>query len=380
LSLALLLCAAAGQATPLYSKDDFKIDFSGYIQEQWLDSGDFLGASFDLFQTRLRPVFDFNFGKGFSAEVSQTLLFSSGNALDNPLYKLSQDAAPPTYFRWDKRLVNDNEAWLDWSVYRAWAAYENDKMKVTLGRQRIAFGSALFYSPLDVFNPVSPLSLEPGERVGVDGVDCEIELGPSSYFSLAYGIGNVIDQSRFAAYYKTTVKTTDLHFLAARIFADWIAGAAFASNVKQGKLYGEASYTWPEQGKNYFRGTIGYQYNFSNGLLLTTEYYHNDGVIHASALGLADASAIFTQTNALATVDRNFLGVSAGFDLTELIRFNSALLLDLDAGSFYIGPSFSFSAPHSIALEAGAQLFSGNGKGDFGLLPDFDWARIRWDF
>jgi len=372
------LGAAAIFARPVYSHDDFKIDFSGYVQEQALDSLDFFGASFDLAQTRFRPVMDLNFGKGFSAEFSQTLLLSSGSALDNQLYVLAQEPGPPTYFHWDQRLVKGDDAWLDWSVYRAWAAYENDRLKVTLGRQRLAFGSALFYSPMDIFNPVSPLSLEPEERVGIDGASLELELGPSSYLDFAYGLGQVVDESRFAAYCKTTVQTFDLHFLAARIFRDWVLGFAFSGNVKDGNLYGEATYTILENDRNFVRTTLGYQYSFANSLFITGEYYHNDGVISKTAMN--DSSIIFSQSNALATLDRNFLGASVGFDLDPLLRFNSALIWDRDAGSFFIGPSFSYSAPHSITIQAGTQLFGGTQKGDFGLMPNFHWGRIRWDF
>jgi len=267
---------------------------------------------------------------------------------------------------------------LDWSIYRAWLAYETKKFKAVVGRQRIAYGSAMFYSPLDIFNPISPLSLEPEERVGVDGASMEVELGPSSYTSLAYGIGNSWDETRLAAYYKTTVKSFDLHFLAARIFEEYILGAAFSGYVKEGSLYGELSYTIPDHGLNYVRGTIGYEYNLKNGILLIAEYYHNDGVISLSDLNSAEL--MFSTQRGLATIDHNFLCLSAGFDLNPLLRFNSAIIYDMDAGAFYIGPSFSYSAPHSITVAAGTQLFGGNQRGDFGMLPPFLWGRVRWDF
>jgi len=377
LALALLLAPAA-LAAPLYSKDEFKVDFSGYLMEQALDSRDFFGSNFTLAQTWLRPVLGFNFPKGVSAELSQTLILNSGSALDNPLYLLSQENPVPAYFKWDKRLADEDEFWLDWNIYRAWAQYEDERMVFTLGRQRIAFGSAFFYSPMDIFNPVSPLSLLPEERLGVDGANLELELGPSSRINLAYGIGDVIDESRFATYLKTTVGQADLHFLAARIYQDWTAGFGFAANLKDGSLYGEATYTWPETGHDYFRGTIGYQYSFPESVLLTAEYYHNEGVL--SLAGLGQAAALFSQPDPLKTLDRNFLALSTSAELDPLLRLITALIYDLDAGSFYIGPSFAYSAPHSITFQAGAQLFGGSQKGDFGLIPNFHWAQLRWDF
>jgi hypothetical protein len=370
--------ASRGNGKPVYTKDDFKIDFSGYVQEQALDAPMFYGSSFDLSQARFRPVLDFNFGHGLSAEFSQTLLLSSGSAISNPAYLIARKYPQPTYFKWDYYFVDTTDLNLDWSVYRGWVAYESKKFKAVVGRQRIAYGSAMFYSPLDIFNPISPLSLEPEERVGVDGASMEFELGQSSYASLAYGIGDSWDETRLAAYYKTTVKSFDLHFLAARIFTEYTVGAAFSGYVRDGSLYGEFSYTIPDHGLNYVRGTIGYEYNFKNGILMIAEYYHNDGVLSLSDMN--NAELMFSTQRGLATIDHNFLCLSAGFDLNPLLRFNSAIIYDMDAGSFYIGPSFSYSAPRSITIAAGAQLFGGNPGGDFGLLPPFLWGRVRWDF
>ena len=206
----------------------------------------------------------------------------------------------------------------------------------------------------------------------------QYNFGPTSYLTAAYGIADTINQSSFACYYKTTVKAFDLHFLAAHISQEWVGGFAFAGNVQEGNLYGELSYTWPEHADSFFRGTIGYQYNFKNGMLVIAEYYHNEGVL--SAASSANTGTLLFSSQGLVTIDRNFLGLSTGFNLTPIIRYTGAILYDLDAGSFYLGPSFSYSAPHSITFAAGAQLFGGNRKGDFGSLPAFDWARLRWDF
>jgi len=54
------MVAPRGYGKPVYSKDDFKIDFSGYLQEQILDAPYFYGSSFDLSQARFRPVLDLN--------------------------------------------------------------------------------------------------------------------------------------------------------------------------------------------------------------------------------------------------------------------------------------------------------------------------------
>ncbi len=378
------LLSSSLQALPIYAQGDFKADFSGYLQEQELYTPDFFGFELDLSSTRFRPVLDFQFGRGVSAEFSQTLQASAGGALDNPVYVLAGKAQPYTFFKWDKRLSEEDDFWLDYSVYRAWLAYEDEKIKVVVGRQRIAFGSANFYSPMDLFNPVSPLSLEPQERVGVDGASFEYDYNPTTFLTLALGLADQSDRRRMAAYFKTTVKSYDLHFLIAQIFTDYVLGFGFSGYLQGGGLYGEVTYTMPQemtfepdQG-NYFRTTLGYQYSFKNAMILTAEYYHNDGVI--SGLALQNPALLFSSESGLTTVDRNFLAASLSAQVTPILTSNAAIVYDLDAGSYFLGPSLTFSAPHSVTLAAGAQIFDGSKHGDFGLMPSFLWGRVKWDF
>ncbi len=378
LLLAGILFSPSSFSLPIVSKDDFQLEFSGYLQELAFHTDEFMGKDFSLSQSRARLVLDFNLPLGFSARISQSLQYDSGSALTNPFYQISKELAPETYFKWEKEIIDEHTQKLSWSIYRAWVNYENDWVHIRVGRQRVALGSAYFYSPLDLFNPQSPLSLEPDERIGVDGASIELYLGKSTYFTLAYGIGDVIDESRFAGAFKTTIKSYDLSLICARIFEDWTYGLAFSGYIKSASFYGEIAYFVPEQEDEFFRSTLGLQYGFANNVILTAEYYHNEGVISEQELLMSGGAVIFQDP--LRTLDRNFLGINIGAELTPLVQVNFAIIYDLDSDSFYNGLSFSYLAPYSLTISAGAQLFDGKEQGDFGTLPNFLWAKIRWDF
>ncbi len=374
----IFLFAFKGYCLPVISQDNFRLDFSGYLQEQGLHSPDFWGSEFSLNQARARLVLDFSFWDRLRMNLSQSLELSSGSALKNPFYQLSHSMAPETYFHWEKKLVDEEDYQLDWSIYRAWLGYEDNRIKIRLGRQRIALGSAYFYSPLDIFNPTSPLSLEPEERVGVDGASLEVYLGRNTYLSFAYGIGDVIDESRFAGFFKTTLKSYDLTFMGARLFQDWVFGLAFSGYISSASFYGELSYTLPEETDEFFRGTLGVQYSFPENIFFTAEYYHNEGLLLEEDFYSSSGMAIYQDP--LRTLDRNFLGISVNAELTPLVQFTSGMVYDLDSNCFFIGPGFSYLAPYSLTVQAGVQLFGGQEEGDFGFLPNFFWARLRWDF
>jgi len=365
------------QAGLIYSQDEFKIELSGYLQTQGIHAEEFFQEPFDLGQSRLRLSLDAALPNRVKIELSQNLETSYGGALHNSVYQFAQDLKPATYFQWHKRLIEEEDFWLDWEIYRAYLSFENEKIKFILGRQRIALGNAFFYSPLDIFNPQNPISLEPEERLGVDGASLEFNLAPNRDLIFGYGLGEVIDESRFALYYKFLVNSYDIGVLSARIYQDWVFGASFFGYIKEGGFYGEATYTLPEPGENYFRATIGYQYAFSNSWILILEYYHNDGVLQSTP---EDMELLLLNQDGLITMNRNFLGVSAGAEITPLLRFNSGIIYDIDGSSFFIAPSIIYSAPYSITLQAGMQLFAGDGEGEFSWLPNLLWARIRWDF
>jgi len=367
-----------GQAQEILSPEDFQIELSGYLQELGMHSDDFFGQSLDLSQTRVRLTFDFDFSRGVSGEFSQTLQGESGSAFFNPVFQLSREIETPTYFDWDSEVEDQDDHRLDWSVYRAWLKYENEKLSLTAGRQRIALGTAYFFSPMDIFNPVSPLALESEERVGVDGAGLELALNENTYLTFAYGIGDVIGESKFAADFKTTIQSYDLSLLSARLLEDWVIAAGFSGYLKNGSLYGEAAYTFPEAGDQFLRTIVGYQYSWKNSIILTAEYFYNEGIFTEEML--TNPALLAANQDPLVTIGKNFLCLSIGFDLNPLLRFNAAAIYELDHGSFFVGPGLSYSASNNLTLAAGAQMLNGSDQGDFGIMPGLVWAKVRWDF
>jgi len=64
--------------------------------------------------------------------------------------------------------------------------FENSSL--TLGLQGVPFGVCHLWNPVDKFNPVYALSLEPDERVGIFGVEYKQYLDDLSYLQF---VGNV---------------------------------------------------------------------------------------------------------------------------------------------------------------------------------------------
>ena len=98
----------------------------------------------------------------------------------------SRISVTPQYWRADANYVERGDVYGRHRLYRAAVTLTRGDVDLKLGRQRIAWGTGRFWSPLDILNPVSPLALEREERVGVDAALLEAKLGPLSRASLVY--------------------------------------------------------------------------------------------------------------------------------------------------------------------------------------------------
>ena len=150
-----------------------------------------------------------------------------------------------------------------------------------VGRQRIAWGTAHFWSPTDVFNPISPLQIEADERQGVDAAQLSLRLPQNFRWSLVYA-----PQDGFQPLHRSHADCPDHSQLrccgdGGRFRQDWMAGANFAGQWGGAGLRGELTYTWRGAGSssqaNALRWTFGSDYAINNKWYVLGEYFYNQG-------------------------------------------------------------------------------------------------------
>ncbi len=371
-------------AIELYSTDKLSLHASGYLQDQAQHTEGFFGEPFDRNQARIRPEFNARIGDNLTGFYSHTLEMNIGSCLETLDYQFLKRLPPATYYDWDWTIEDNDRRHVRSSVYRAYMVYEEEQVRIVAGRQRVAWGTALFWNPTDLFNPVSPISLEPMEREGVDGLSAELMLKEFTYLNLVYGIGDKWSESQFAIRLKTTIKSLDVSVMAGKFQENEVVGADFSGYVADGSLYGEGTYTRTKtmssgsEGDDYIRISLGYQYSFSNSAAFAVEYYHNGGILTWEG----DPYAPFPVdmfSDPLATFGRNFLGAMAGYDLTPLVRWDMTFIFDLDKGGIFLGPHVSYLASGAITIEGGMQAFGGEPEGEYALMHDIFWVRLRYD-
>ena len=275
-------------------------------------------------------------------------------------------AAPRTqYWLLDHEIKREDELIWSHSLYRGYASIRYDNIDLSIGRQRISWGKGWFWSPLDMFNPVSPTAIEKSERAGVDGALMTVSAGAVSSFSILY-----IPQRDFldstAARIVFPLASYDVAISAGRHMEREFAGLDFAGYVGDGGFYGELVSIENINGDQKLSYLFSGNYNFESSLYIMVEYFLNGGaIIPGSTLSYSG---------------EEYLGVQISYELTPLTRWDNYLIVNMDDNSHFLSPTLSYSLSDNIDLKAGIQFFAGENTSEYGDKQDMYYGDLSWYF
>jgi hypothetical protein len=319
---------------------------------------------------RLRLDLDLDMARRLQFKLIYDHELILGNELDE-----FQSAGTTTFWDLDKDLRREGDLHWRHIVYRAYARYYTDAGEVILGRQRIAWGVARLWNPMDLFNPISPLQIEGAEKLGVDAARLELHAGALSSLQLVFAPQDRHEESSAALRCRTTVGEYDLAFMVGEFREDEVLGLSVDGYVGNGGLRAEFTYTDDSVDDDFVRAVIGADYTLSNGLYILAEYLYNGGAIEN-----AESSAFQSYPAEIITRYENFAGLGLGYDLTPLIRLDNYVIYDIDQASLFVGPSLSYSVMEDLDWTIGLQLFSGRSHSEFGGLADVYYTQLQWFF
>jgi len=314
----------------------------------------------------------------FSWEVVYDNEVLWGGLVRDPLFQVLSALADPTYA--DLTATIHSTGSLDWqhTLYRGWLQYEQGPLQITVGRQRMAWGSGRIWNPTDRFNPVDPTALEPEQKTGVDaGVAVWRYSGSGAVQAIAAPGREAHGVSRkWVLRWQDTFGEADISLLGGRIGEEDVFGLDITGNVADGGARLELMQAWPSQGKAYLQLSAGYDYTLTSqwlpaGLYMAIEYFYN------GAPGLAPAGA---PVDRLQTLKRSLTGFMAGYDLTPLWRLDMLLLADMSDSSVFFMPQLTWSATDNMDIGLFAQLPAGTQAGEFARFDELLAFRLDWYF
>jgi hypothetical protein len=356
--------------------EDLKL--SGYYKNLFVDSETVfpIGERYTLDLNRLRLELKGNMSQNTSLDLQYDNEVLFGSYLHTAQFALSKDQRPDQLWDLDANYGEAGGWYGRHRLYRASVNFSLGETDLRLGRQRIAWGTGRFWSPVDLLNPPNPIALEREERPGVDAALLERKLGPLSRISAVYAPRHESGASSGAVNWHSNAAGVDYSVIAGKIRGERVFGGDIATQVGSAGLRAELTHNDVDHAGSFLRGVVALDYAFASTLTLSCELYYN-GAGASNPAGY-DFAALFA--GRIQSVGRRYLGAYASYEITPLLKSLNYLVINLGDRSRFFSPAIALSLRPNLDLMLGAQLFGGDAGAEFKRLPDRYFAQLQWFF
>lgn len=280
-------------------------------------------------------------------------------------------------------------------VDRLWFDYYKNNLQVTLGRQRVTWGTCWVWNPTDLFNPLDVLNFDYEELPATDAIRVQYYTGPVTKLDVAYKPAKDPHNQILAGLWSVNAWDYDFNFIAGMRFKRWLAGFSWVGDILDAGFRGEVVVSQaPEMpNSNFIYQLIGQpslsswekpivslalsgDYTFPNTCYIHTELlYNNLGKNKNTFLFQQEANALGLLTAARWSVYQEF-----AYDITPLMRGTLFGIFNPADKSFVIVPSFSYSIITNLDFYLISMFFEGDPITEYGEYGTSFYARIKYSF
>jgi hypothetical protein len=291
-------------------------------------------------------------------------------------------------------------------LYRAYLFYETERLEITLGRQRIPWGVGRLWNPIDRFNAIGPLAIEPDQSQGVDAIQARWLFSGFTHLDAIYAFGYHADDRAYAARLGGVLRDVDYNLIAGVFEEAYTLGFDLAGNLGDAAGRLEVVWTEPERGVRPFGETrkadldaywqvvvsVDNNFDLGTGLYVLAEYLFNGndlGFGRGEAGGAVNffqeqdflgqrviapgTTDLFGQSRVISQ-SQHLSGIQLGYDLTTDVRGNVVALYDWRGESVAIFPSARYSPTGWLELTLGVQIFEGRDRSEYGGAETLGFA------
>jgi hypothetical protein len=334
------------------------------------------GESYTLDLNRLRLELKGNAAEHVALDIQYDNEILLGSYLRTAQFAAQKEQRPDQLWNLER---NDAEGG-SWNarhrLYRGNVTFSSGETDVRVGRQRIAWGTGRFWSPVDILNPLNPIALERDERLGVDAALVEHKLGPLSRISAVYAPRREGGESSAALNWHANVSGIDYSLIGGRFRRERVIGLDVATQWRDAGVRAELTHNWRDSGPDYERAVFALDYAFPSTLTLSGELYYNGGGTTDRAS--YDFASLFA--GRIQNVGRRYFGGFASCELTPLLKSVNYLVLNLSDRSRFFSPALVLSVRTNLDFSVGLQHFSGSAGSEYARLPDLYYAQAQWFF
>ncbi len=355
--------------------------------------------------TRARMRFDLRTGVGLSARIVYDHEVRAGD-LDIFENQIAGAVASDAWLDLDGRVTREGsqQSWRH-LLYRGFVRFENRWVDLVVGRQRIPWGVGRLWNPIDRFNAIPPLAIEPDQTPGVDAVDLKLRWSGFGYLEAVYQPRPGSDDA-YALRAHGIVGEADYSLVVGWFDEAFTTGFDLATNLWDAAGRLEVVYTDPrrsyhEIGESRARevpdfwqvvASVDYHIDLGRGLYTLVEYFYNGNATGfgrgkagsllaffeasetAPVAGIPASLGPFVQAGSsdrlggsrLVSAALHQVGVQLGYEWTPLVRTDFLTIVDATGGSAAFFPTAVVTPIDSVELTLGAQLFAGPTRSQFG--------------
>jgi len=343
-------------------------------------------------QASLRLMFDDTAAQSqWSIHATSTYQRSDGLPLSN-LHSSDLFRYRPLAGNWHDTSSASDTNRLGYDIDRLVYKRNFDNISLALGRQAMDWGSGRFWQPLNVFGAFAPTDLDTDYKTGIDAA--VLDWYPSAFSSLTTVYIPKSDEhgDSMAIYARNQVgEAAEVSVLAGQVLGNKVLGASIESEaLGMGWRWEGLRYETQAQTTALF-WIGGLDYQFENGTLLATEWYHNSAGADNEVLLAASQSNPRVIYGLQQHLGKNVLGLALNNDITALLHGSYALFTSFlqdtagrNAFSFLHQASLSYLMSDESDLLFSALIGQGKGldtslapQSEFGHLPSSVTLRYR---
>lgn len=296
----------------------------------------------------------------------------------------------------DAVLLDKSDSYIYAEIDRLYFDYTTGKLEMTIGRQRIAWGTSLVWNITDLFNPKSVLDFDYEEMPGADALRLQYYTGAVSKAEFVIKPGENRYTRTIAGLWSINTAGYDIFFIGGLKNNRKIAGFSWAGDIRGAGFRGEITFSDPpkkgtpaefmipdlygssitEENRNSLSVVLSGDYTFENSFYIHTEMlYNNVGKTKNTGLFSYQAGDAGLLSPARWSVYHEF-----SYNITPLTRGTVFLIYNPSDRSSITVPLISHSLTESVDLMLIGFLSSGKRFTEYGDAGDSFFLRMRYSF
>jgi len=274
--------------------------------------------------------------------------------------------------------------------------YGNDYGDFTIGRQVVAFGSARFINPTDIFIPFTIQTLNQEYRAGIDALRYQADLGDFAILDTGVIVGEDGKEENSAAFIrgKNSINGNDIEAMFIKLDESWLLGGGIERALGDFGFWFETAYMQMNNNatNDYWRSSIGSDYALNESVILMLEYHYNGAGSSNPDDYLQLLSQEPYQKAGIFLLGKHYLIPAISWVVTPLVNVNASSFLNVSDQSVFINLSSEVSWSDNLYSDLGTYLSYGDGLeyqaptqqisfgSEFGAYPLSFYASLRYYF